>query len=265
MTQREGYLRFDALGLGPSASGSPVVMPRPDPTRAARPHGNERSEAYGSRGKPVPLRAVSTRKERDPGLSAIPLRPERDAPAQSPIRREGGRAAVRSAVRPVVYTAANRHADSLDGSSLRNRAEGGPGSVGNVKQWSGTLLRLFDTTGTGSTRHRVKFRAVVFHDGENVVRYSVFRDVDSSRGFDDGSEYTLSVHEAQILPNRGDRPAEIHVRYSGECAVTGKGAITFDGMIIIRGDGTVICTTPTVSAGAGKAAILRGAATVGWW
>jgi len=172
---------------------------------------------------------------------------------------------VRSASDPVVYTSHNNHAESLDGSSLPSRSEGGPGDVGDVKQWSGTLLRLFDTTGTGSTRHRVKFRAIVFHDGANVVRYSVFRDVDSSRGFREESRYELSVHEAQTLPAREERPGEVHIRYDGQASVAGKGTIVFDGMIVLRGDGTVMCTTPKIISGTGKAAILRSAATVGWW
>jgi len=256
---REGYLRFDvALGL---VQGPPQSIDRAARHRVMPMY--ERSEAYGKRPviQPPSKRdpaTVQTRVERERRLSSPRVRQARRVSQSPPPALRHGTI---TAADPVSFSSWRHDADSLDGTSL---VHGRP-SVGEVKQWSGTILRLFDTTGTGSTRHRAKFRAVVYYDGTNAVRFSIYRDPDAARGFDRRSRYELSMHQAQVLPPRDERPAEVHVSYDGQATVDGKGTIAFDGVIMIRGDGTVACTTPTIHSGTGKAAVLRNAATIGWW
>jgi hypothetical protein len=259
-TLREGYLRFDGqLGLIASA---PVVVPR---SKSASPIPMyDRSDVIGSRRVRKALRVA------EDASALFDTRDEDGAPGKlrRHPRRLGDRkqadsgAAPKPPGAPVTFLSGAAATESLDGSSLPS---GERPHVGDVRQWSGTVLRVFDMTSTGSTRHRVKLRVVIFFDGKNVVRYSLFRDPDSVCGFESPSRYELSFRQAQVLPPRDERPAEVHLRYDGKANVQGKGSLVFEGMIIVRGTGKVVCTEPNVISGNGKATVLRCSATVGWW
>lgn len=261
-TLREGYLRFDSdLGSGASAA---VVVPR---TKADSPVPMyEKSEVYDSRRtrEALLLMRETQSDSRETHVDEEPVATLRRKPRQLISRKdtETGGPQAGGATAPVVFVSHASNSESLDGSSL---PRGERLQVGDVRQWSGTVVRLFDTTSAGSTRHRAKMRVVIFFDGENVVRYSLFCDNETARGFEEPSSYKLSFRQAQVLAPRADRPAEVYLRYDGQATVEAKGTLVFDGMIIVRGDGKVLCTAPNVLSGNGKAAVLRSAATVGWW
>lgn len=239
----------------------PVPMYEPTPRRA-----QVATEIPNA--PPTVTRSEAIRQRRDDvNKTVIEGEAPRNRPRRPPkhlvSRRGAAPTKVRAtARRSVVFSSRGDPTATLDGTSLPS---GVAPEVGDVRQWSGTIIRIFDTTATGSTSHRIKFRIVVFFDGQNVVRYSVFRDHESSRGFGGESRYELSLHQAQTLAPTADRPAEVHIRYDGQVTVHGKGTVVFDGILIARGDGHVTCTDPNIVSGTGKGAMLRNAATIGWW
>ncbi|MCO4761728.1 MAG: hypothetical protein KC502_09505 [Myxococcales bacterium] len=136
---------------------------------------------------------------------------------------------------------------------------------------SSTVLRLrvgHRVPGRAHGTHEVEYRALLFHNGREVIRYSLYEDPDSRHGFtgrQSGSTYGLTLSEHFIVDSTAEAPAEIHIRYEGYVTVAGVGRTRFRGTLIILGTGKIRPGRPAFDDSEGRATFTAGSVTVGLW
>lgn len=200
--------------------------------------------------------------------------PPREAPRAQPAAPQaqervsspggGGREVRRSTKVPVVF-ASDRPAAALEGSTLV--ADPQLLETGGAKQRSKRLVRVIVPARVDGPSEMVfEVRALVLTNGRDVLRYSAYRDPDTSVGFAPGgrSRVEITLREVQILPARPARAAEAHLRYDGVLEILGQRAV-FSGMLFIDGEGKVRATEPDVTGAGARGRLHEGKAEIGWF
>ncbi len=199
-----------------------------------------------------------------------PAKRKRKAPSAAK-RKDGKREPIASTQRPVRFNSQVDDSAQLTGSTRVGGASASEvGDVG-VKQWTGTLLRVVaprPTSAKGQIGYRVEVRAFLFCDGNDVLRFAVYRDPDTIAGFGGtgrAASYSIEVREVHVLQPVKGKAGEVHFRYEGHLNVAGRPQLEFRGAFVFTGRAKAECDQPKLTVGRGKTAILDGCAVVGWW
>ena len=142
---------------------------------------------------------------------------------------------------------------------------------GGLRQNSTIVLRLragHREAGQLHGAHEAEYRAHIFHNGKDVVRYSLYQDPDGCRGFpgrEGGASYVITLSERFVVDATADAPAEVHVRYQGQVHVKQVGQVRFKGTLVLLGSGKIRPGRPHLDGSDGRANFTDGCVTVGVW
>ena len=158
----------------------------------------------------------------------------------------------------------------LEGSSL-SAAAAATAMGGGMRQNSTIVLRLRaggQASGRENCPHQIEYRAHIFHNGTDVLRYSLYQDPDGCHGFpgrEQRASYDMRLSERFVVEATADAPAELHIRYEGQIQVHNIGKVRFKGTLVLLGSGKAQPGRPHLDGAGGRADFGGGCVTVGVW
>ncbi len=140
-----------------------------------------------------------------------------------------------------------------------------------LRQKSTIVLRLragHRVPGKDHSPHQVEYRVLLFHDGREIIRYSLYQDPDGRHGFPGrgkGASFALTLSERFAVDADTEHAAEVHIRYEGTLELKGKAPVRFKGSLIFDGSGRIRPGRPVIDGIDGRATFGTGCVTLGLW